>query len=147
MDDILREALKKSLSENNDVMACEVLSVDKAKVLCRVKSIENEDLVFENVRLRAVDDEQDKGFILFPKVGSTVLVGQIKNTTAYYVAMYSALDKVKWATDNEDLKDLLSDLLTAIKTLTVTTAVGPSGTPINIADFTLIENRLNNFFE
>jgi hypothetical protein len=147
MDDILRKALKDSLSENNDVFAGKVLSVDKPKVLCKVQSIENEELVFEDVRLRAIDDAQDKGFVLFPKVGSTVLIGQIKNTSAYYVAMYSEIDKVKWATDAENLKDLLADLLTAIKAITVTTGVGPSGTPINVASFVAIENRLNNFFE
>jgi hypothetical protein len=147
MDDLLRTALKKTLSENNDVMACEVLSVDKVKVLCQVKSIENEDLILEDVRLRAVDDEQDKGLILFPQVGSTVLVGQIKNTTAYYIAMYSAIDKVKWVTEQTDMKTIWLDLLSAIKALTVPTGMGPSGVPINLGDFTNIETKINQFFE
>lgn len=45
------------------------------------------------------------------------------------------------------LKKTLEDLLTAIKALTVTTGVGPSGTPINIADFVKIEQDLPNYME
>lgn len=45
------------------------------------------------------------------------------------------------------LKKTLEDLLTAIKALTVTTGVGPSGPPINIADFVKIEQDLPNYME
>lgn len=45
------------------------------------------------------------------------------------------------------LKKTLEDLLTAIKALTVTTGVGPSGTPINVADFIKIESDLPNYLE
>lgn len=45
------------------------------------------------------------------------------------------------------LKKTLDDLLTAIQKLTVTTNVGPSGVPINIADFKKIQEELNNYLE
>lgn len=45
------------------------------------------------------------------------------------------------------LKKTLDDLLTAILALTVTTGVGPSGTPINAADFTKIQSDLSNYLE
>lgn len=45
------------------------------------------------------------------------------------------------------LKKTLEDMLTAIKALTVTTGVGPSGPPINIADFVKIEKDLPNYME
>jgi len=47
----------------------------------------------------------------------------------------------------EGLKKVLTDLITAITQLTVPTGVGPSGVPINAANFTAIKQRLNNFLE
>ena len=45
------------------------------------------------------------------------------------------------------LKKTLGDLLTAIQKLTVTTGVGPSGPPINIADFQRVQQDLSNYLE
>lgn len=45
------------------------------------------------------------------------------------------------------LKKTLDDLLTAIQKLTVTTGTGPSGPPINMADFTKIQQDLSNYLE
>lgn len=45
------------------------------------------------------------------------------------------------------LKKTLDDLLTAIQALTVTTGVGPSGPPINIADFIKVQQDLSNYLE
>lgn len=147
MDDLLRNTLKQKLSIDSSAMMGEVVSVDTNKVLCEVKLLENPDLVFSEVRLRAIDDEQDKGLILFPKVGSAVLMAQIKNTDAYYIAMMSEIEKVSFQSNDEDLKEILVSLLTAIKALTVPTGVGPSGTAINLLDFQEIETRLNKFFK
>lgn len=47
----------------------------------------------------------------------------------------------------EDLKTLLDDLLTAMQAETHTTSTGPSGPPINIADYVAIKNRIPNLFE
>jgi hypothetical protein len=47
-------------------------------------------------------------------------------------------------TSNESLKTILKDLITAIGALTVTTGVGPSGIPINKAQFDAIKTRLDN---
>lgn len=45
------------------------------------------------------------------------------------------------------LKKTLDDLLTAIQQLTVTTGVGPSGPPINIADFKKVQQELKDYLE
>ncbi|KAA6327236.1 hypothetical protein EZS27_023761 [termite gut metagenome] len=45
------------------------------------------------------------------------------------------------------LKNTLNDLLTAIQKLTVPTGVGPSGPPINLADFTKVQQDLSNYME
>ena len=50
----------------------------------------------------------------------------------------------KMNTASESLHGLLKDLLTHIKAITVTTSMGPSGLPINLADFVALEARLDN---
>ena len=45
------------------------------------------------------------------------------------------------------LKKTLEELIDAITKLTVTTGVGPSGVPINVADFIKIKQGLNDFLE
>ena len=47
----------------------------------------------------------------------------------------------------ENLKAILTDLIDAILAETHPTGVGPSGTPINAAQYTAIKNRLPNLFE
>ena len=49
------------------------------------------------------------------------------------------------AVRGDTLKSLLEELIDTINALTVPTGVGPSGTPINIADFTAVKNKLKNF--
>ena len=51
------------------------------------------------------------------------------------------------AKGSSGLKKTLNDLLTAILALTVTTGVGPSGPPINAADFTKVQADLSNYLE
>lgn len=45
------------------------------------------------------------------------------------------------------LKKTLNDLLAALQKLTVPTGVGPSGVPVNIADFAKIQQDLSNYLE
>lgn len=47
----------------------------------------------------------------------------------------------------EGLKKTLEELIDAITKLTVTTGVGPSGVPINVADFIKIKQGLNDYLE
>lgn len=49
--------------------------------------------------------------------------------------------------DDFSLKKTLTQILDAILQLTVTTGVGPSGTPINVQTFTDIKNSLDNYLE
>lgn len=49
--------------------------------------------------------------------------------------------------DGAGLKKTLSDLCDAINRLTVTTQSGPSGTPINAAEFSAIKQELNKYLE
>lgn len=45
------------------------------------------------------------------------------------------------------LKKTLEELIDAITKLTVTTGVGPSGVPVNVADFIKIKRGLNDYLE
>ncbi len=45
------------------------------------------------------------------------------------------------------LKKTLEELIDAITKLTVTTGVGPSGVPVNVADFIKIKQGLNDYLE
>ena len=122
-----------------------VTAVQTGENTCTVEALDNEADVYYGVRLQA-DLVSTNCWRLIPKIGSIVIVGLIGKND-HYLAMTSEIDKVSLRTDTEDMKELLADLLTAIKVLTVPTSVGPSGVPINIADFTAIETRLNDFFE
>lgn len=55
-------------------------------------------------------------------------------------------NKASLKNDSTDLKTILNDLLNAIKTLTVATAVGPSGTPLppTIQAVAQLEQKVNN---
>lgn len=74
------------------VVACKVVSVDKAKQTIVAEPI-NGDAEFHGVRLKAVIDSADVGIVVFPEVDSTVLVGLIENEeTAAFVVAQSALE-------------------------------------------------------
>ena len=54
-------------------------------------------------------------------------------------------DGMAFSKGGSNLKNTLNQLLSAILQLTVTTGVGPSGTPINAASFTQIQQDLDNY--
>ncbi|MFT5890158.1 MAG: hypothetical protein ACI9Y7_000247 [Dokdonia sp.] len=56
-------------------------------------------------------------------------------------------DKFTLKNDVTDLRAELDALLSAIQALTVTTPVGPSGPPINIADFIQVQNNINQLLK
>jgi hypothetical protein len=106
---------------------------------------------------------------LFPKVGSSVLVSPInEDLHRLYVEAYSEIESlelnienVKFQVDqdgfllkkeNENLKKLMSDLIGAIKAMsfTLTTPDTINGTTTaltNLAQFTAIETRFNQFLK
>jgi hypothetical protein len=56
-------------------------------------------------------------------------------------------NKVEISAAGENLHGLLKDLLAAIKVLTVPTPVGTSGVPVNLADFVVLEMRIDNLLQ
>lgn len=136
---------------------------------CEVTLVEDENSVFEHVRLKA-HLQGDRGIVIKPKVGSFVVIDLISKTDAF-VAIYDEVDSVsiklfdhqllldsngltvdvskgKFTIKNteEDLKTWLNDLVSEILKITVTTGTGPSGTPINVPQFQQIAQRLPKLF-
>lgn len=82
MDELLRAIQSIVDKRLNNVLSipvqlATVTSVDKDKCSCEVQLSNNVKL--EEVNLRAVLDNSKKGFVVFPKVNSMVLIGTIEN--------------------------------------------------------------------
>jgi hypothetical protein len=80
-----------------------IKAVDKAACRCDVQLAEDYDVVLYDVRLRAVDDEEDKGFVLFPAVGSDVIIGQM-SSGGWFVSMYSVLDSLMLKVETQTME-------------------------------------------
>ena len=171
------EAIKKLANTNDEVYAkvCEVLEIDQDEKTVNVKPVDDTAEIY-NVRLQA--ESETGGLVLFPKVGSMVLVVFINKNNAAVVNTSEIeklelviekselqIDKDKFLfkreqvqlevdqagfllkKENETLKKLMADLITAIKALKFTTNNGPTINLINIADFIALENRFNQFLK
>ena len=125
------------------------------------------------VRLNAVQRELSNHLTLVPKEGSVVQCAIIENREEEaFIIGYSEIEKltlgfedntfqvdgtgvsvslddgkIEIKNSSEDLKTILTDLLDAINRITVTTATGPSGVPINMSEFSAIKNRLSDLFK
>jgi hypothetical protein len=162
----LQDAFRKLNERGVDTFAVKVVSVNKQEGTCKVNDGE---LDYFGVQLSAVVDDNQNNFYLFPKVGSWVLVSPInEDIHRLYVEAYSEIESlalvietVKFRVDkdgfllkkqNETLKGLMSDLIGAIKamsfTLTTPDTINGSTTLLNnLAQFTSVENRFNQFLK
>lgn len=93
---IVREELK------HQVFSAKVISVDDQDQTCDVE-IEGEHELYD-VRLRSIIDQDNKGVIVYPSVGSYVLVGIIDNRIeSSYICATSTVSKVQIMTDDIEL--------------------------------------------
>ena len=136
-------ALSKAQKSTDNVFYGTVKAVDKPALTCEVEPINGDAWVLD-ARLSA--DTAKQGFIVYPKVGSVVAV-VMESEVAGFVAMVSEVDRFTFKSETEDLKEILADLLTAIKAITVPTNTGVSGIPVNSATFTAIGTRLDSILE
>ncbi len=119
-----------------------VLRVDKARAVCDVQPADEGAPELLAVQLRAVDDGSASGFVLWPVVGSRVLVGLLDNDpNNCFVAGVSRVETFTLSTATDSAGQWLADLCTALAQLTVTTPAGPSGPPINLPDFQQLAQR------
>ncbi len=150
------EALKSNVGKSkgtfSNVFQATVVAVGTST--CKVKTTDN-DLELDDVLFTATE-ENENGFILIPKKKTNVLVGLIgDDENSLYLVAIDEIDQVKIKIGDQtfiidsnglnlemtsgkltlkngasDLKDLLLDIVSMVKQITVSTGVGPSGTPL-----------------
>ena len=144
----LREFVKKS------PIYCKVGKVTAVDgSTCEVTLVEDENVVFKDVRLKA-HVEGDKSIVIKPQMNSFVLIGLLSSTDAF-LAMYDQVDsisvkmfdhvllldknglsqnvssgKFQFKNDQVSMVDLFSTIMDIISKLTVTTPSGNSTTPL-----------------
>jgi hypothetical protein len=162
LQEIIYQAIVKVIGDLSvdELVTGTVANVTDTK--CTVKIEGRPDML--NVSLNAFDAQLDTFVTIVPKAGSLVVAGKLsKNAQQAVVLRCSEVDRLilKIGTTelivdaggwdikrgNESVKKILHDMLLKINQITVTTSAGPSGTPINAADFTAIDNRLNDLFK
>lgn len=74
-----------------DSLVGTVVSVDKENNTC---DIDISGIEIGEVRLQAVVKEDQKGFIIYPAIGSNVMVDQVNGKGVYRVSMYSEVEEV-----------------------------------------------------
>lgn len=158
--------IKKISKSSDEVYAkvCEVLEINEDEKTIDVKPIDGTAEIFD-VRLQA--ESETGGLVLIPKVGSMVLVvflnknnAAVVNTseiTKYGLKISNcelSIDKEGFLLkkENETLKKLMSDLIAAIKAMSFTlttpdTINGTTTAMVNIAQFTSVETRFNQFLK
>jgi hypothetical protein len=130
----------KALVFKDTLMIGIVESVDKPKSICSVRLLEDDGLVIPNVRLQAIDSEQDNGWLIFPKVGTTVILGKLDNINTFFVAMFSEVEEIYLKVDGvEKLKITKDEIIFDEGTKGSLVEIGKLVSRMN-----LIENKVNS---
>ncbi|MEO0337580.1 MAG: hypothetical protein AAF242_00040 [Bacteroidota bacterium] len=129
-----------------------------------VDVVDQEGVEYFDVRLRAAIDSSQAYSVSYPKIHSSVLVGNIGlSETALFLVAANEIDKcvidlvgTKIVVDQDGLiverngisiKNVLLNLIAAIEKLTVNAAGAPSSVPINISEFTALRTPINQIFK
>lgn len=155
-DKELLNVLRRSLGEPMSFVHGTVLKVDKTLCTCQ---LDVGGQVFEHVSLKSII-KNDTGMVLYPKINSVVYANFMPDSQRLIVVAFDELesfhvkiedmevsgnrDGVVLRRGNESLKSILAATYDAILSMTVTTGVGPSGTPVNFQQFQQLKDRLNN---
>ena len=172
-DEILIEAFRGNLKQDNLPSIIQGVVAEVGENSCKVKLISN-DLKLEDVLYTATQGNTN-GFFSIPKEGTNVLIAPIggDENSLYLLAMDEitqvrlvledetiTIDKEGFKTElskgklifkneNSDLKTLITDLVDMVTQLTLSTAVGPSGTPLppTISKADEIKQSINGLFK
>lgn len=163
MDKKLQDAFRQFQKRDVDTFPVIIISVNKTKGTCVVSDGQIE---FKDVRLSSVIDGDHNKFFLVPAINSSVLVSPInEDVNKLYIEAYSEIESLQLKIggvefkinesgfllkkQNESLKGLISDLLTAIEQMsflvTTNSGTGSTNTLVNAAQFSGIKNRFNQF--
>lgn len=83
----------------DNIFPATVVSVDKINSVCVVKI---DDLQIEDVRLRSTINENGKGFVIYPKEDSVVLVERIAEGT-FFICMYSEVEELNLSIETVEM--------------------------------------------
>jgi hypothetical protein len=100
---------------------CTVIDVDATSCTCTVKPL-NGDSERYNVLLQGESDTT-LGFMVVPKVNSTVIIGYL-NKSQSYVIKTSEVENIRINAGGESLKDTLNGLINTLNTAVITTPAG-----------------------
>jgi len=138
----IKALLKEIVAVPSMTFPAVVLAVDEGKATVDVLPVGSDAELFD-VRLKAAVDDQADGLVIFPEVGSSVLVSLIGNDdNEAYVSSFSKVTGLKLkisgvkfevtatglllAKENESLRKLITDLMDTIKNLVFKTNQGPT---------------------
>ena len=119
-----------------------VIAVDKDENTCEVEPFD-EDTNYVGVSLMTISA---KGLVVYPLVGSTVIIQQLDKDNAY-VAQYGEIEAYAMETQDDSLLEILLEFVNQMGNLKVTTPNGPSTTVINKTLIDDIGIRLRAFFQ
>lgn len=93
MYDLLREELRRFISRDTLFLA-RVKSVDRSNDVVTVALLEDENILIEDVLLKAQPNVD--GVVYYPVPESVVVVAKLDNIDRYFISMYSEIEAVKW---------------------------------------------------
>lgn len=152
MSERVRQAIRK-ITDEREVFTGIASDIDPAAGTCAVTPSDGSPPWFE-VALKAHPSATSYAI---PADGSEVVVLKYSDQAAAVIAA-AVIDRIVWQAENttlevtpegvnlsrntESLKAILTDICAAIEQITVPTAVGPSGVPVNISAFVQIRTRI-----
>ncbi len=157
----LQDALKSLGKRGVDTFPAKVVSVNKEKGTIVINDGE---LEYTDVALSATVEDGGKRFFLFPKVESYVLVSPVQEDIhRLYVEFFSEVEELDFRTEetqlkvndegfllkkeNETLKKLMEDLITAIRNMVFQTNSGITIQLLTDPQFEALKTRFNNFLK
>jgi len=160
MDELTR-GIAKLKGRGISTFSADVVSVDKSEGTC---VINDGDLEYTDVQLSAIVDGNKKQMFVFPKVGSSVLVSPIEEDIhRLYIEVYSEIESldikienVNFQMDkkgfllqkeNETLKKLMVDFVTACRNMVFQTNSGITIELLTDLEFEAIETRFKQFLK
>lgn len=174
-EELFIEALKSNINpaDSDFPTVLPAVVIEVGETFCKVKLTHN-DLEIEEVRYSATEDN-NTGFVLVPAGKSKVLVSSISgDENNLHLLAIDEIEKVKLKikeeqltidksgfdltldggkiqlkNSNSNLKELLNTMIDMITQLTVSTGVGPSGTPLppTIKKANELKNNVKSLFK
>lgn len=118
----IRRLLREFIGDASHSVLALVKTVDETKFTC---TLDDDGTVLYNVRLCPISGSSE-GVVLIPEAKALVLAVKIEGSDDYMVVACTKVAKVQIMVGGQNLKDLIGELITNIKGITLNTAQGPT---------------------